>query len=165
MGRRRRSAARRLTVPSTAAGKVESAASQRIGRRWAAAIFFLALAFRGLCFLEAGNHPLFQYPVVDAAHHDLWAQRIAAGDWLGDGPDDVAKPPLYPYFLAALYTLFGRHVALVQWTQFVLGACSCVLLALLGARLLGASSAASPESSAPCMRRWCFSRCSFLRPR
>jgi tetratricopeptide (TPR) repeat protein len=108
-----------------------------IGRRWLAAIFLLALAYRAWCFGEAGGHPLFRYPVVDAGYHDDWALRMAAGDWLGHGPDDVFKPPLYPGFLALLYCAFGRHVWLIQCVQHLLGALSCVLVAVLGARLLG----------------------------
>ena len=75
---------------------------------------------------------------MDAGYHDGWARRIAAGDWLGHGPDDVFKPPVYPWMLGGLYRLFGRHLALVQWVQFVLGAASCVFLAMLAGRLLGA---------------------------
>jgi cytochrome c-type biogenesis protein CcmH/NrfG/4-amino-4-deoxy-L-arabinose transferase-like glycosyltransferase len=110
--------------------------NQRIGLIWAAAIFAAALAYRGLCFADAGAHPLLRFPVVDAALHDGWAQRIAAGDWLGQ-VDDVAKPPLYAYFLAGIYATFGRHVAVVQWVQLALGAISAVLIAMIGARLLG----------------------------
>ena len=95
------------------------------------------MAYRTTCFLDVGDHPLFRYPVVDAALHDVWAQRIAAGDWLGQGQDDVAKPPLYPPFLAALYATFGRQVAVVQCVQLVFGAISAVLAAMVGARLLG----------------------------
>jgi tetratricopeptide (TPR) repeat protein len=112
------------------------ASNQRIGLIWAAAIFAAALAYRGLCFADAGAHPLLRFPVVDAALHDGWAQRIAAGDWLGQ-VDDVAKPPLYAYFLAGIYATFGRHVAVVQWVQLAFGAISAVLIAMIGARLLG----------------------------
>jgi cytochrome c-type biogenesis protein CcmH/NrfG len=112
------------------------AARYRIGAKWAAAIFAAALIYRAVCFLDAGAHPLFRYPVVDAALHDQWAQRIVAGQWLGQ-VDDVAKPPLYPYFVAAIYGMFGREVAVVQWVQLVLGAVSAALIAMIGARLLG----------------------------
>jgi len=108
-----------------------------IGWRWLLLIFLVALAYRGACFLEIGGHPLLRRPVVDAAHHDAWAWRIVQGDRLGHSQDDVFKPPVYPYFLAGLYGALGRHVAAVQWTQYILGALSCVLLALLGGRLLG----------------------------
>ena len=125
---------RREHVPS---GGAPAQASDRIGWGWLAAIVVAALAYRALCFSVVGAHPLLRHPVVDAGYHDAWARRIADGDWLGHGPDDVFKPPLYPYFLAGLNAPFGRHIALVQWVQHVLGAVSCVLVALLGARLLG----------------------------
>jgi len=108
-----------------------------IGGRWLAGIFLVAMAYRGLCYSAICGQPLLRYPVVDAGYHDAWARRIAAGDLFGHGPDDVFKPPVYPWMLAGLYWLFGRHVAMVQWVQFVLGACSCVLLAVLAGRLLG----------------------------
>ena len=110
---------------------------QRIGRWWLLAILLVAIAYRVACFCEAGGHPLFRFPVVDAQYHDEWAKRMAAGDWLGHGPDDVFKPPLYPGFLAVMYSVFGRSIRLIQWSQHILGAFSCVLLAILGGRLVG----------------------------
>jgi 4-amino-4-deoxy-L-arabinose transferase-like glycosyltransferase len=100
-------------------------------------LFVVALGYRGLCFAVAGDHVLLRYPVVDAQYHDAQARRMTAGDWIGHGPDDVFKPPLYPAYVALHYLLFGRHIPLVQWSQFLLGASSCVLLALLGTRLFG----------------------------
>jgi len=97
----------------------------------------VAIGYRAACFCEAGAHPLFRFPVVDAQYHDEWAKRMAAGDWLGHGPDDVFKPPLYPGFLAVLYSVSGRSIRLIQWLQHILGAFSCVFLAILGARLVG----------------------------
>jgi tetratricopeptide (TPR) repeat protein len=124
-------------APTAVSPRLTEVSPHRIGIKWAAIIFVAALACRALCFLDAGAWPLFRYPVVDAALHDVWAQRIVAGDWLGQGPDDVAKPPLYPYFLAAIYAACGRQVAVVQCVQLGLGAISAVLMAMLGARLLG----------------------------
>ena len=109
----------------------------RLGRRWALFIFVTALAYRGLCFAVAGEHVLLRYPVVDAQYHDAQAQRMAAGDWIGHSQDDVFKPPLYPAYVALHYVLLGRHIALVQWSQFLLGTLSAVLLALLATRLAG----------------------------
>jgi tetratricopeptide (TPR) repeat protein len=100
-------------------------------------IFCLALAYRALFFHAAGADPLFRFPVVDASQFHHWAQRIAGGDWLGHGADDVFKPPLYAYFLGLCYALVSRSVVLVQWLQHVLGALSCVMAAILAARLLG----------------------------
>lgn len=106
-------------------------------RAWIASIFLLALLYRGLCFAVIGEHPLFHNPVVDAGYHDHWAQRIVAGDVLGHGPDDVFKPPLYAYFLAGWYAVFGRSIALIQWVQSLLGALSCVITAILASRFFG----------------------------
>ena len=108
-----------------------------IGRRWLAAIFLTAMAYRGLCFWVVGGHVLFRYPVVDAGYHSAWAGRIVAGDRLGHGPDDVFKPPVYPYVLAGVYAVFGPSVQAAQWVQMVMGSASCVLLALLAGALLG----------------------------
>ena len=119
------------------AHKLDITGGQRIGRWWLLAILLVAIAYRVACFCEAGGHPLFRFPVVDAQYHDEWARRMAAGDWLGHGPDDVFKPPLYPGFLAVLYSVFGRCIWLIQWSQHILGAFSCVFLAILGGRLVG----------------------------
>ena len=72
-------------------------------------------------YSEMGGHPLFAQPVVDAGYHDAWAERIVNGDWLGHGPDDVFKPPLYSYFVAVVYALGGLRISVVQLVQLVLG--------------------------------------------
>ena len=119
------------------AHKLDITSSKRIGRWWLLAILLVAIIYRVACFCEAGGHPLFRFPVVDAQYHDEWARRMAAGDWLGHGPDDVFKPPLYPGFLAVMYSVFGRSIWLIQWLQHILGAFSCVFIAILGGRLVG----------------------------
>ena len=115
----------------------DSSSEPSLGWRWALLILLSASAYRGLCFIAFGDHPLFQNPVVDASYHHEWARRIVAGDLLGHGPDDVFKPPLYPYFLAGIYAVFGRSVQLVQGIQYALGAISCLMASVLAARLLG----------------------------
>lgn len=115
----------------------DTAMTTGVGRGWLLAIFTTALAYRGLCFAVVGDHPLLRYPVVDAHYHDNQARRMAAGDWMGHGPDDVFKPPLYPAYVALHYRVFGRHIWLLQWSQFLLGALSSVLLALLAGRFMG----------------------------
>ena len=117
--------------------RLNIASRQRIGLWWLLVILAVAVAYRVACYFEVGGHSLFRFPVVDAQYHDQWARRMAAGDWLGHGPDDVSKPPLYPFCLAVLYRVFGRHIWLIQWLQHILGAFSCVFLAILGGRLIG----------------------------
>lgn len=124
-------------MPQPKSSAADGMSGESLGARWLLAIFIVAMAYRAACFWAVGGHPVFRFPVVDAGYHDAWARRMVAGDRLGHGPDDVFKPPLYPGFVALLYRGFGRHIWIVQWVQHVLGALSCVLLAVLGGRLLG----------------------------
>lgn len=106
-------------------------------RRWLLVIFLVALAYRGLYFLNVQQNPLFLNPVIDAEQHHAWAQRISSGAILGSGPDDVFKPFLYPLFLGGVYYLFGPNMTVIQWFQFFLGSLSAALTALLCAVLTG----------------------------
>ena len=73
--------------------------------------------------------------IGDALGYDAWAQRIAAGDWVGSGV--FYQAPLYPYTLGLLYVLFGRDLTWVRVLQSVLGASACVVIALAGRRFFG----------------------------
>jgi tetratricopeptide (TPR) repeat protein len=69
----------------------------------------------------------------DSHGYDLWAQRFAGGDWLGQ--EVFYQAPLYPYFLGVIYAIAGRQLLLVRVVQIVIGSASCALLALAVARL------------------------------
>ena len=73
---------------------------------------------------------------LDHAYYDEWAQGIARGDWAG-GKGPFWVDPLYAYFLAGLYAVFGRSLLLVRVIQCVLGVVTCCLAALLGRRIAG----------------------------
>jgi tetratricopeptide (TPR) repeat protein len=98
------------------------------------AIFILvpaiALLTRALYLWQAGRSAEFSLLVGDAVTYDQWARRIAGGDWLGNGV--FYQAPLYPYFLGALYSLFGRDFGAVRFVQILIGAGSCLLLAIAG---------------------------------
>src|SRR4029078_12022407 len=71
----------------------------------------------------------------DALAYDVWARDLAAGNWLGN--EVYYQAPLYAYFLGTLYTIGGTSLAWVRGVQIVLGATTCLLLALTGKRLFG----------------------------
>ena len=77
----------------------------------------------------------------DSHGYDEWAQRIAAGDWLGH--EVFYQAPLYPYLLGVIYAVAGRHLLLVRIVQALIGSASCALLALAAARLFSGASAES----------------------
>jgi tetratricopeptide (TPR) repeat protein len=74
------------------------------------------------------DDPFFNVPVVDSATYHAWAQRIAAGDLLGSGVFYLA--PGYPYFLGAVYRIFGVRFDVVYILQMAMDL--GIILALWG---------------------------------
>ena len=99
-------------------------------------IFFIALAVRLIHVWQIRRSPFFDVLMGDANGYDLWAQRLAAGDWVGS--DVFYQAPLYPYFLGVLYAVFGRDLLIVRIVQAVIGSASCALLGMAGARFFSA---------------------------
>ncbi len=93
-------------------------------------IFILAFAVRLVYLDQVRNSPLFDTPIMDAEYHDQWAQAILAGDDFTGGV--FFRAPLYPYFLAAVYKIFGPNYLMARLIQFLIGSLSCVLIYLLG---------------------------------
>lgn len=99
----------------------------------AIAIFFVSLTVRLVHLFQIRQAPFFALPMGDAQSYHAWAQQIAAGDWIGS--EVFYQAPLYPYFLAAVYTLFGDAPMTVRLVQAVLGSLACAFLALAAWRL------------------------------
>jgi len=100
-----------------------------------ALIFFVALTVRLIHIWQIRPSPFFDVLLGDANGYDLWAQHLAAGDWIG--ADVFYQAPLYPYFLGGVYAIFGRDLLIVRIVQALIGSASCTLLGLAGARLFG----------------------------
>ncbi|HET9234030.1 MAG TPA: tetratricopeptide repeat protein [Candidatus Eisenbacteria bacterium] len=103
--------------------------------RWVWLIFALALALRLAYLIDLRHAPFFSAPQMDALYHDQWARRLAGGDWIGTGV--FFRAPLYPYFLGAIYALFGPDYLLVRILQFVIGAITAALTAWMVDRRFG----------------------------
>jgi tetratricopeptide (TPR) repeat protein len=100
---------------------------------WALAIFAVAAAARVLHVWQIRRAPFFTMLMGDARGYDAWATRIAGGEWLGG--EVFYQAPLYPYFLGAIYAIAGHDLLIVRIVQALVGAASCTLLGLAGARL------------------------------
>jgi len=99
-------------------------------------IALAALAVRALYDLEVrSNDPTFAMPLMDARWHFQWAMGIAQGDFWGKGV--FFRAPLYPYFLALFFRLFGPNFLLVRLIQAFLGSVTAVMMYALGSRLGG----------------------------
>ena len=100
---------------------------------YALVIFLAALVVRLIHTWQLRSSPFFDTLLGDANGYDTWAQRLAAGDWIGS--DVFYQAPLYPYFLGLVYAIVGRDLLIVRIIQAVIGSASCVLLGLTGERL------------------------------
>ena len=96
--------------------------------KWIIVIFAAAFSLRLLYLIQIQSIPLFYHLAGDGRTYDEWAQRIAAGDWLGSGV--FYQAPLYPYFLGALQITFGHNLWAIRIVQVLLGSLSCVLIYL-----------------------------------
>jgi 4-amino-4-deoxy-L-arabinose transferase-like glycosyltransferase len=112
-------------------------------------ILGVGLVFRALYLFELTGLPDFDHPLVDAHYHDYWARAIVTGDWSPpqDEPDPhisttpYFRPPGYPFFLAAVYEVFGMGYVVPRIIQMLLGLGSVVLLFALGRRLFDDATA------------------------
>jgi pentatricopeptide repeat protein len=98
-------------------------------------LFLLALSLRLVYLNQLRSSPLFDTPITDAKYHDEWAQAIRDGRSLHEGP--YFRAPLYGYFLALIYTIFGHSYLAARLIQFLLGSLSVVLIYFLGRRIFG----------------------------
>jgi 4-amino-4-deoxy-L-arabinose transferase-like glycosyltransferase len=99
-------------------------------------ILVLAAVLRVANIMFLRGTPFVDDLQLDHRYYDEWAQRILAGDWSG-GTRPFWVDPLYAYFLAGLYAVFGRSLVVVRIVQAVLGVWTCHLAGLLGRRVSG----------------------------
>jgi len=110
-------------------------------------ILLVGLGLRVAYLGEIEGTPSFRNPAFDAAFHDYWARSLAGGTWSApqyyDDPHiqttPFFRPPGYPYFLAAVYTVTGGSYTAARVVQMLFGLLSCVLAFLLGRRLFGSA--------------------------
>ena len=72
-------------------------------------VALLALVVRLVYVWQISQAPFFTLRIGDADAYHQWALRIASGDWFGEGA--FYQAPLYPYFLAVLYSVLGDGAA------------------------------------------------------
>lgn len=108
-------------------------------------VILVAVLLRLTYLLEATDAPDFTTPRFEAQYHDYWARALVSGDWTPpDGVTDPEirqrpyfRPPGYPFFLAAVYRIFGTGYLQPRLVQMALGVLTCALLFGLGRRTFG----------------------------
>lgn len=97
-------------------------------------VFGIALTLRILHVVAISrSSPFFAVLPGDLAAYDRWALRILEEGWLGR--EIFYQDPLYPYFLALFYKMFGRDFFWVCVAQGILGAMTSFIIVLMGARV------------------------------
>ena len=91
--------------------------------QWFWLILCGALFLRLIYLWQIAAIPLFENLAGDGRAYDEWAQRIAAGDWLGK--EVFYQAPLYPYFLGILQSVLKHDLWSIRLIQITLGAISC----------------------------------------
>ncbi len=101
---------------------------------WVSGIFLLALFLRLVYLYQFKQNPFYDSPIIDALSHYLFAKRIAAGDWLIKGLV-TPRVPLYVYFIAVIFKIFGIGFTAARVVQMILGSLNCVLVYFLGKKV------------------------------
>lgn len=109
------------------------------GRRWPIILFCIALALKAVYVVQSSGSLNIRVPIADSHYYDVMARDIASGHILRH--DAFFMGPLYPYVLALIYAIFGRHFMLVRLLQAAGGAATVVLLFLIGRRVFRPSVA------------------------
>lgn len=120
-------------------------------RAWFAPAFLAAGAviLRVIHLLQLRAHdPVFNRPVSDAAQYHQYAQDVLNnGLW---GTAAFYHPPLYQYFLALQYRLFGVSLLAPRIIQLLLGVASVLFVYVLAQRLYHRTVAIIAAAVAAC---------------
>jgi len=96
-------------------------------------LFLFSFILRLIYLLQVKSNPFFYNLSLDPLFHDLWAQAIANGDWIGQGV--FFRAPFCPYFLGIIYKIFGHDLFLTRLIQHLIGSFSVILIYLLARKL------------------------------
>lgn len=117
------------------------------GRPWVLpAVLVLAAALRVIHLLAFRGSPFFATLTLDARYYDLWAQRIAGGEWIGH--QSFWVDPLYAYLLGAVYAVGGHDLLLPRLLNLVCGVLTVWLVARIARRVWGSALAAAAAALA-----------------
>ncbi|HXV15037.1 MAG TPA: tetratricopeptide repeat protein [Candidatus Krumholzibacteria bacterium] len=109
------------------------------GRRVPLLLFIAALALKIGYVAHTADALYVKVPIMDARYYDTMAQDIARGHVVRD--EAFFMGPLYPYFLALVYSTVGRDFMWVRVLQAAGGALTVTLAFLIGRRVFRPSAA------------------------
>ena len=94
-------------------------------------VFLLAIGLRLIHFSQSIDNPLLYMPVLDERYYVDLGKAIAGGQLIGENRV-FFMDPLYGYFLAAIFYLFGDNLTTVRLIQIVIDAFNVILIYHIG---------------------------------
>jgi Tfp pilus assembly protein PilF/4-amino-4-deoxy-L-arabinose transferase-like glycosyltransferase len=98
-------------------------------------LIVVALVPRLLSLIGMNNSPIFNFPVIDSQFYHHRAIEIVSGDFMGSST--FWQAPLYSYFLALIYWIFGIKIIIARIIGLFLGAINCYLIFSLAEKTVG----------------------------
>src|SRR2546423_764180 len=121
-------------------------------------IFAAVFLFRLITLIRLASSPLLLPSGSDMQFYDDWAKQILQGHWTDHGA--FYGLPLYPFFLALLYRVFGYSPFVPGFVQAGFDAATAVLIYAITVRLLGAPAGAPSKgarlTAVLAAAGWCF---------
>ncbi len=96
-------------------------------------IIILAAGIRIFYWIQFQSTDLGSILLIDAEGYHLKALKLLTNGWLGDSA--FYQAPLYPYFLAIIYKIFGPQTLIIQGIQIVLSIGTVWLIYKIGETL------------------------------
>jgi tetratricopeptide (TPR) repeat protein len=103
-------------------------------------LILVALALRIAYIIDISDTPYFKFPILDPYWYDAKARDVLAGDLLAS--TGSFRVPLYIYYVALAYLLFGTTYFAPLIIQALLGALSCGLVFIIARKVFGRTAAA-----------------------
>ncbi len=101
--------------------------------RYLSLIVLVGIILRFIYVYETQSSPFFQNLFSDSKiYYDL-ALKISSGAWIGN--EIFFMSPGYPYFLAVIFTIFGKSILLIRLIQVVLNSINIIFIYLIAKNL------------------------------
>lgn len=116
--------------------EIENQRSKHISEIGIAGLIFLSgLVIRLAYLFRIKENPSFYNLFLDCRSYHEWALKIVSGHWFR--ADAFYQDPLYPYFLALVYKVFGQDPLAARIVQSIIGSCNGVLIYYAGREFFG----------------------------
>ncbi len=108
-------------------------------RRWLLALLAVSFLLKLLYVLQSADSLHVTVPIMDSEYYEGMAQEILDGRLIRD--EAFFMGPLYPYFLAVVFGVFGKSIMAARILQIFGGSITVVLTYLIASRLFRPSTA------------------------